>query len=326
MKTLLGKTVILQIWVSAALLAGLDQGKYSGAFLMNPAGARAAGMGGAFTAVVNDANAVYWNPAGLVHGSGPQITGMHSERFAGMVNYDFVAVSLPAGERRALGAGYFRLGVDDIPFTRLTDMSQPLSPYNRPYVERYLKDEESAFFVSYSKAVNPTLSWGLNVKILRKIMGDHSAWGIGFDGGILYYPDRRLKLGAMLMDGTTTLLAWQGGSKEVIRPQLRIGAGYALAYKRLNILPSIDFIQFFQKEPDAQLDLGRIGLYNHSGIEFEYFDRVAMRIGSFRGQLTVGTGFKIAFTHVDYCFARHTDLGESHLISITLQKPESKHQ
>ena len=34
-----------------------------------PVGVRAAGMGGAFVAVADDASAVYWNPAGLASGS-----------------------------------------------------------------------------------------------------------------------------------------------------------------------------------------------------------------------------------------------------------------
>ena len=34
-----------------------------------PVGVRAAGMGGAFTAVADDASAVFWNPGGLASGA-----------------------------------------------------------------------------------------------------------------------------------------------------------------------------------------------------------------------------------------------------------------
>jgi long-chain fatty acid transport protein len=42
-------------------------GIFAGGFQINNQGARAMGMGNAFTAVVNDASAVYWNGAGLVN-------------------------------------------------------------------------------------------------------------------------------------------------------------------------------------------------------------------------------------------------------------------
>ena len=39
--------------------------KYAGAFMENGGGARALGMGGAFTAVADDPSTTFWNPAGL---------------------------------------------------------------------------------------------------------------------------------------------------------------------------------------------------------------------------------------------------------------------
>ena len=45
----------------------------AGGFQINEHGAKAMGMGGAFTAVANDASAIYWNPAGLTQLSGTQL-------------------------------------------------------------------------------------------------------------------------------------------------------------------------------------------------------------------------------------------------------------
>jgi long-chain fatty acid transport protein len=50
-------TLISVLIISAQLFAG--------GFQINEHGAKAMGMGGAFTAVANDASAIYWNPAGL---------------------------------------------------------------------------------------------------------------------------------------------------------------------------------------------------------------------------------------------------------------------
>lgn len=46
---------------------------FAGGFQINEHGAKAMGMGGAFTAVANDASAIYWNGAGLTQISGTQL-------------------------------------------------------------------------------------------------------------------------------------------------------------------------------------------------------------------------------------------------------------
>jgi len=314
------KTGILLLIECMHLNGEWSKAKYADAFLMNPLGSRAAAMGGAFTAVASDVSAIYWNPAGLVHISCAQLTGMHSERFAGMVNMDFIAGSIPVQEKAAMGIGYFRLGTDNIPKTRLENMNQPLSPENRPYVEKYLQDQESALFFSYSKILSSNLYWGTSIKVISRSMGDYYSWGLGFDGGILYFPTEALRLGASLKNATGTILAWRHGKKEYILPQLNIGIAYSIIYKQYDILPTVDLLNLFYQDSDACFQLGNWSSYMHAGLEIKYMKRLHLRIGSFRGQLTAGAGFQIAFTQVDYCYSRHTDLGDSHLISLTLQK------
>ena len=75
-------------------------------------GTRAAGMGGAFVAVGDDASAIYWNPAALATGSffsfvldygAAEATPDHRTR-AGSQSASFLGLGIPA-----LGVGYYRL-------------------------------------------------------------------------------------------------------------------------------------------------------------------------------------------------------------------------
>lgn len=66
-----------------------------------PVGVRAAGMGGAFTAVADDATAVYWNPAGLATGAFVGVT-------LDVNSFDRAAVPFAGLATPPLGISYFR--------------------------------------------------------------------------------------------------------------------------------------------------------------------------------------------------------------------------
>jgi len=79
-------------------------------FLKIGVGARAIAMGGAFTAIADDATALYWNPAGLSQIKEKQLSASYNSWFAG-VSQGYLSLASPAlGGTLALGVNYVDMG------------------------------------------------------------------------------------------------------------------------------------------------------------------------------------------------------------------------
>lgn len=310
---------------------GFRTAKYGGEFLTLGAGGRALGMGGAYAALANDVSAGYWNPAGLAQLDYPQIMLMHSQQFSGVVKYDYGSYAMPLGASRSLGIGLIRLGVDDIPVTRLSNPALKLGEeyvdengvtrLNTPYVARTISDAEYALFFSYAMQRNSKLALGANAKLIHKNVGDNSAWGLGFDIGAIYKPAGNLLIGLNLQDITTTVLAWNSGTREVIIPTLKAGVAYPLRISGLggSIAPAIDFdIRFEGRDYAAQFAAGPVSVDSHLGWEYQYQNLFALRLGSDVGKFSAGAGLNLSKLQIDYAFLSHDELGSSHRISARL--------
>lgn len=332
-------TLLLLIWgtLSDLFSQSVSIGKYSGEFLTIGVGGRPLGIGSAFVAIANDVTAGYWNPAGLAKLDYPQGILMHDERFAGLVNYNYLGIAIPYKTNLSLGFSIIRLGVDGIPDTRnaLIDLNGNLS-LDDDETLNYDKITEFnyadwAFLFSFAKRVNSKFSYGANLKILKRDLAEFGAWGVGFDVGVIYNPLNNLFIGANFQDVTTTIVTWDNGTTQLISPTLKIGAAYQLFALNGKFIPVFDTdIRFENRRFASMVNVGPISFDFHLGLEYTYNNLIAIRLGyNDVKQFTFGAGIKLPKLNIDYSFVkfdREGELGNTHRISLMLTLEEEKYK
>ena len=318
--------------------------KFAGAFMEDGGGARALGMGGAFTAVANDPSTTFWNPAGLAGAGSRELLVMHAERFGDLIDRDFAAYTQPVnwsllgGEQAGFGVTVIRLGVDNIPFT--DHLKDQLDTNGDGFVDddelrglldlqdqiRFKSNQEFALMASYGESVG---AWrvGGNLKFIRQSVGDYSSFGLGVDLAVLR-PQiwRRLDFGMKFQDITTTYLTWSTGTNELITPALVP----ALAWNQP--LPRWDMRATLAGSVESRVDdrgnadqysAGDFSFNTHLGLEVAFSEKVFLRGGFNSGwdaeHLTAGAGFRLSPLTIDYAYAGDTlDINEvTHRISAT---------
>lgn len=317
------KRQALKIILGCVLLAPLSAQatKYAGEFLNIGLGSAAAGIGGAYVSIAEDGFASYWNPAGTA-GSSHQIIFTHSSNFGDLVAHDALGYSRPMNQA-AIGLVYLRLSVKDIPYTldALIDINNNGVMDDGERLDysqiTYQNDVESALFLNYSRKHNKFSRWGANLKVVNKSIGSNSAWGLGLDLGAILAPWKILKVGINLQDITTTYLAWDTGTKEIISPTVRIGASYhpfIAGEQPLAIAGGADF-RFEGRGSAANYYLGSISSDIHFGIEYWLKRRIALRTGIDQGQFAAGLGLKLGRLRFDYSYITHKYLESSTKLS-----------
>ena len=327
--------LILSSFVFTQSGYGQHFAKYAGEFMSIGTGPRALGMGSAFVAVADGSISSYWNPAGLGRLEYPEIHLMYAERFSGVIKYNFAIVALPYKTDSGIAIGLMRLGIDDIPITALKNPDLPVGAIfedengdqvlNSPYIDKNIGNVEYAGYFSYAKKWRSNRWIGGNVKLIRKSIGENSAWGIGFDLGVLMPVYRQLNFGINIQDATSTLIAWNTGNKELIRPNLKWGFSYLYKFSHFSLLPAFDIDTRFEgRKFAAQQHFGSISLDSHFGLETAYRNVIFLRIGSDIGQFSAGAGIQLPKLRFDAAFLSHQDLGDTYRIAMTVSLEEEK--
>ncbi|MCX5794329.1 MAG: PorV/PorQ family protein [Elusimicrobia bacterium] len=149
-------------------------------FLKLGAGARAGAMADNFAALADDANAAYYNPAGLTQLKSTQLAGAHTALFQG-ISYEVVDFAVPFGReagysRHAVAAGVYYLSVGDIE-RRTSDSTEPIGTF---------RASDGAYGLTYAHAFDRRLSVGLTGKYIAQNIDSYSARSFCADAGVLY--------------------------------------------------------------------------------------------------------------------------------------------
>ena len=313
--------------------------KYAAEFLKIPVGARAVGMGGAFSALADDATSPFWNPAGMVYLPYKEAFLQHAEQFGSLVNHNFGGVVFPMknGEdhRSAFGVSLTWVGIDDIPITprpgglkagdwldfgidgddRTNDFGQNNGRWDPG--ERLLISSDDLFLassadmalgLSYARQRGRHLAWGGTVKFVRQslpdtIPGEHvTSFGAGLDAAVIYMPTDAITMSAVMHDLTTTYLTWSNGTREFVSPNLTTGAAFNFYPGPGHALTwGTDLAWDFENRNfDSQLKLGFINADLRTGLEYWFRNTLALRSGLNGKDLNFGAGVRYRHFGADY--------------------------
>ena len=171
-------------------------GTTAGAFLEIGVGSRATALGGAVTAGVSDATALYWNPAGLAAMRTGEVVSAHSE-WLGDVSHDYVGVAVPLGGG-VVGASVTLLGVPEQAVRTELDQDGTGETFDA---------SDLAVGVTYGRSITDRFALGGTVKFIQQRIWNSSATGVALDVGTQFRTDffGGLVIGAQISNFGTDL-------------------------------------------------------------------------------------------------------------------------
>lgn len=277
------------------------------AFLKIGVGARALAMGGAYTAVADDASAIGWNPAGFAALSKREVGATHTE-LTSDTHFDFLGYVQP-----------IKFGVLAAAGTYLSQGKLQGRDENGSPTGGYTAADQSAA-VGFAAKVLPGLSLGANVKYVRSSIAEASAQSGALDLGGQYVWSGARGPGVPVIGVAVQNLGPNMRFLDQSTPlplTLAVGIGYRLS---AGSIMSFDY-KGRPRSHDSEFSLGA---------EYAVFSGIALRAGYATAKaasgdkslltalngFSMGMGLKLRGYSLDYSFAPAGELGSIQTLSL----------
>lgn len=145
-------------------------------FLKIGVGARAQGMGGAFTAIANDASTLYWNPAGIARIPNMELIFSYTDWLTD-INHAFFGFVYNAGSLGSFGVSLTSVSMGDM---EITTPEEPQGTGN------FFSASDIAFGITYARNMTDRFTFGIKLKLIYESIWDMNASGVAFDLGTIY--------------------------------------------------------------------------------------------------------------------------------------------
>lgn len=304
-------------------LGGQRAGTSAAQFLKIGIGARAIGMGESYIAVANDAEALYWNPAGLV------LSDNHSVLFAYNnwlvdTQLQYIGAVIKLDSKNAIGVAITYLYTDDM------EETTELQPFGTGRTFSY---SDFLLSLSYARYMTNQFSFGISAKYMQETIFNLAIKAVLFDLGIFYdvgWNSVRFAMvisnfgGDLKPSGSFKVQTFDNQSENVnsfqsFPPPILLRIGVAAEVFEQDIHKITASVQLNHPNDNAE----NINL----GIEYWLYDMIAFRGGIKTAQseesYSVGFGLRVPITiadfQLDYALTDFGEFGFVNRVAVQLQ-------
>lgn len=325
------------IVILIVLTSPMYAGRYAGDFMAIGAGVKPLSMGGAFVALADNGNAVYWNPAGIAMLRKVEVNLMHAFMYGDLAYYDNLTYIQPLPNGVSIGLNWTRLTVEDIPRFEEKYLVGTNIDQRSMYPELHLpgtpdgrfSSADDLFQFGFAKNVHldvnlgweyfrlpVDLNFGSTIKYIKRDLDTNLGTGTGFDFGFQGITDLailldvtwlgELAVGMNYKDIGGTKITWDTESDREDEVLSTFNAGAAL------IQPIPRYDTRFVFEFDVMNQYSEVHRY---GLEVIYKNLISVRLGYFDEQFTGGVGLTFYNLTLNYAFLTNT-LGNTNRLGI----------